>query len=181
MPVRPARRPSSSRHRRAVPLVSSRWHCPRNKTHHGREPCPRRVCESPLPSSFVLAQCAELSQGGEQVLWAPENLLNALKTLSLLIISRPSSGYKLDAGRCAPRLGSMSSDSTHGGGSACHDEVTRSVAERGRSCRDIRDSPLTIGSVVGAQPVTNGCRDFPGMRRTTAALRHGVSAGRSRQ
>jgi hypothetical protein len=42
-------------------------------------------------------------------------------------------------------------------GLACHDEVARSVAGRGRSCRSSDQDPLlAIGSVVGTQPVTNG-------------------------
>ncbi len=41
-------------------------------------------------------------------------------------------------------------------GLACHDEVARSVAGRGRSCRSDQEPSLTIRSVVGAQPVTNG-------------------------
>ena len=39
---------------------------------------------------------------------------------------------------------------------ACHDEVARSVAGRGRSCRSDQEPSLTIRSAVGAQPVTNG-------------------------
>jgi hypothetical protein len=42
------------------------------------------------------------------------------------------------------------------GGLACHDEVARSVAGRGRSCRRDQESSLTIRSVDDAQPVTNG-------------------------
>jgi hypothetical protein len=41
-------------------------------------------------------------------------------------------------------------------GLACHDEVARSVAGRGRSCRSDQEPSLTIRSVVGTQPVTNG-------------------------
>jgi hypothetical protein len=41
-------------------------------------------------------------------------------------------------------------------GLACHDEVARSVAERGRSCRSDQEPSLTIRSVDGTQPVTNG-------------------------
>ena len=38
---------------------------------------------------------------------------------------------------------------------ACYDQVRR-VAARGRSCRSDQEPPLTIRSVVGTQPVTNG-------------------------
>jgi hypothetical protein len=41
-------------------------------------------------------------------------------------------------------------------GLACHDEVARSVEGRGRSCRSDQEPSLTIRSVVGSQPVTNG-------------------------
>ena len=41
-------------------------------------------------------------------------------------------------------------------GLACHDEVAGSVAGRGRSCRSNQEPSLTIRSVVGTQPVTNG-------------------------
>jgi hypothetical protein len=41
-------------------------------------------------------------------------------------------------------------------GLACHDEVAKSVAGRGRSCRSDQEPSLTIRSVVGTQPVTNG-------------------------
>jgi arylsulfatase A-like enzyme len=49
----------------------------------------------------------------------------------------------------------------HGGivktcGLACHDEVARSVAGRGRSCRSDQEPSLKIPSVVGTQPVTSG-------------------------
>src|SRR6266705_1451319 len=61
-------------------------------------------------------------------------------------------------------------------GLACHDEVARSVAGRGRSCRSDQEPSLTIRSVAGTQPVTNGWRDCPGMRRTTTALPLGILA-----
>jgi hypothetical protein len=38
-----------------------------------------------------------------------------------------------------------------------------------------------IRSVVGTQPVTNGGRDCPGMRRTATALLLGILAGRSQR
>jgi hypothetical protein len=57
----------------------------------------------------------------------------------------------------------------------------RSVAGRGRSCLRDQGLLLMIRSVVGTQPVTNGCRDCLGMRRTTTALRLGILAGRSQQ
>jgi hypothetical protein len=41
-------------------------------------------------------------------------------------------------------------------GLACHDEVASSVEGRGRSCRSDQEPSLTIRSVVGSQPVTNG-------------------------
>ena len=41
-------------------------------------------------------------------------------------------------------------------GLACHDEVARSVAGRGRRCRSDQEPSLTIRSVVGTRPVTNG-------------------------
>src|SRR3984893_8968970 len=66
-------------------------------------------------------------------------------------------------------------------GLACYDEVARSVAGRGRSCRSDQEPSLTIRSVVGTQPVTNGLRDCPGIRRTTTALRLGILANRSQQ
>jgi hypothetical protein len=66
-------------------------------------------------------------------------------------------------------------------GLACHGEVVRSVAGRERSCRSDQEPALTIRSVAGNRPVTNGCRDSRGMRRTTTALRLGILAGRSRQ
>jgi hypothetical protein len=93
--VRPARRPSSLSHRCAVPVSSRSRHYSRSKSGPDWERHPPRACESPLPSNVVRAQRAEPGQGGEQVLWAAsENLLDALKTLSLLIISRWSGGYK---------------------------------------------------------------------------------------
>ncbi len=66
-------------------------------------------------------------------------------------------------------------------GLACHDEVARSVAGRGRSCRSDQELSLTIRSVAGTQPVTNGWRDCPGMRRTTTALPLGILASRSQR
>lgn len=41
-------------------------------------------------------------------------------------------------------------------GLACYDEVARSVAGRGRSCRSDLEPSLTIRSVVGTQPVMSG-------------------------
>ena len=41
-------------------------------------------------------------------------------------------------------------------GLACHDEVVRSVAGRGRSCRSDQEPSLTVRSGVGTQRVTNG-------------------------
>jgi hypothetical protein len=41
-------------------------------------------------------------------------------------------------------------------GLACYDEVAGLVAGRGRSCRSDQEPSLTIRSVVGTQPVTNG-------------------------
>jgi hypothetical protein len=66
-------------------------------------------------------------------------------------------------------------------GLACYDEVARSVAGRGRSCRSDQEPSLTIRSVVGTQPVTNGDRDCLGMRHTTTALRLGILGSRSQQ
>jgi D-arabinose 1-dehydrogenase-like Zn-dependent alcohol dehydrogenase len=60
-----------------------------------------------------------------------------------------------------------------------HDEVVRSVAGKRRRCRSDQDPSLTIRSVIGSPPVTNGWRDSPGMRRTTTALRLGILADRS--
>jgi hypothetical protein len=40
--------------------------------------------------------------------------------------------------------------------------------ERGQRCRSVQEPSLTIRSVVDAQPVTNGCRDGPGMPHTTS-------------
>ena len=63
----------------------------------------------------------------------------------------------------------------------CHLEVARSVAGRGRSWRSDQEHSLTIRSVGGSQPVTNGWRVSLGMRRTTTVLRLGILACRSRQ
>ena len=41
-------------------------------------------------------------------------------------------------------------------GLACYDDVARSVAGRGQSCRSDQKPLLMIRSVVGTQPVTNG-------------------------
>jgi hypothetical protein len=41
-------------------------------------------------------------------------------------------------------------------GLACRDEMPRSVAGGGRSCRSDQEPSLTIRSVAGIQPVTNG-------------------------
>ena len=43
----------------------------------------------------------------------------------------------------------------------CHNEVPRSVAGRGRSCRSDREPSLTIPSVVGTQPVTKRLTGLP--------------------
>ena len=50
----------------------------------------------------------------------------------------------------------------------------------GGTCRSDQERTLTIRSVVGARPATNGRRGSPGMRRTTTAPRRGMSASRSR-
>jgi len=55
------------------------------------------------------------------------------------------------------------------------------LQEGDEGCQSDQEPSLTIRSVVGTQPVTNGGRDCPGMRRTTTALRLGILASRSQQ
>src|SRR5437764_11852470 len=56
-----------------------------------------------------------------------------------------------------------------------------SCMEKGPTCRSDQEPSLIIRSGGGARPATNGWRECPGMRRTTAVLRLGVLAGRSQQ
>ena len=48
-------------------------------------------------------------------------------------------------------------------------------------CPISREPALTIRSVAGNQPVTNGWPDSPGMRHISRGLRPGILVGRSRQ
>ena len=53
--------------------------------------------------------------------------------------------------RAAPRGGVVKTR-----GLTCHDEVAKSIGGRGRNCRSAHEPSLTIRSVVGTRPVTNG-------------------------
>src|SRR5947207_3224320 len=56
-----------------------------------------------------------------------------------------------------------------------------SCMEKGPTCRSDQEPSLMIRSGGGARPATNGWRECPGMRRTTAVLRLGMLADRSQQ
>jgi len=95
---------------------------------------------------------------------APSTLMSSRtptlrKTLTLVIVIRavilstPSPLFHPSSSEKRPNAGLRNSQDC---GLACHDEVARSVAGRGRGCRSDQEPSLTIRSVVGTQPVTNG-------------------------